>query len=85
MKPVLLLGLLACFSLGCKKASVLNPANNCDKKAEDYSNAISVFVSAQTQANCETVKTTLEAAVKGCTIGLGVDASTYEDLDCSQF
>lgn len=85
MKTILLIAVVACLSLGCKKTSVLSPANNCEQKAEEYSNAISVFVNAQTQANCETVKTTLQAAVNGCTIGLGVDPTTYEDLDCSQF
>lgn len=85
MKTFLLLAVVACLSLGCKKASILNPANNCDKQAEDYTNALSVFINAQTKSNCETLKSTLKTAVNSCSIGLFVDASTYEELDCSVY
>ncbi|AWV99575.1 hypothetical protein [Arcticibacterium luteifluviistationis] len=86
MKTLLLLGVVACLSLGCKKTSVLNPVNNnCEKNADDYTAALTAFANEQSKSNCESLKTTLTAAVNSCALGWGVDASDYEELDCSQY
>lgn len=71
----------------CKKDSILDPFSNCDKLANDFSNAYQAYISNPSQATCEAFVDAYEDYLNGCSGWIGwnpVYDHMLDDVDCSE-
>ncbi|MEY4538748.1 MAG: hypothetical protein RLZZ306_505 [Bacteroidota bacterium] len=87
MKKILILLIIAGI-ISCKKDSIEPSADNCQRVADEYTNAITAWSNdINNKTKCEAVKKSLTNILNACSVYTAVERKRYEDelkqFDCN--